>query len=785
MTKTLVVCCLAAATVAFGEAAPKWQSVRRTENKAPHPDAEWKIRFREPAEWSLPGWQRRSLSFGNGYFGASEFGGVDVERLQLTDPTFQTQNLRRNSRLGRGNMTDAADLFIEFGHEGAADYLRELDLENALVTVAYRSGGVEYRRENFISYPDKVGVLRLTASRKGSLAFKLRAVVPFLDGDGPRDRTGTVVSSGSDIVLSAKGSHYGVSLSGRFRVLCDGKVETLADGSIAVSGATEATVVYTLATNYRYAPGMIVASADEVAVDESDRSHLFGPDPAGETERRVEDAARLGYEELKRRHVADFRALTGRSSIDVDFDEADMRLSTPELRALGGNSVYLQALYWRLGKYLLASSSRPGTLPGSLQGCWAGPVQHTAWGAGFWHNINVQMDYWGAFSCNMAECFEAYAAFNAAFRPATRDIALEFLRRTNPRGPNEPASDDLWSVGTASWAYRVMGAPGLHSGPGTGGFTTALYVDWYDFTQRRDVLENHCWPVLRGMADFLTRSLVETNGLYLAAFSASPEQRRLDNAQYYHTVGCAFDQQMIQFNNDELVRFAKLLGRENDAVVKRCIERQGRYDPVQIGESGQIKEYREERFYGDFVREKQHRHISQLVGLYPGAIINRRTPDWLAAARRTLDLRGEVTEAWALLHRMCCRARTGEGDAAVRLFGNLMEVKTADTLWSTAHGAHIVDANYAGAAAFAELLLQSHERDENGNFIIDLLPALPSTWSDHGSFRGLCARGGWEVDCEWRKGVPVNVALRRAAGNAPVPLVRFGGKPAQFVIRGS
>ena len=161
---------------------------------------------------------------------------------------------------------------------------------------------------------------------------------------------------------------------------------------------------------------------------------------------------------------------------------------------------------------------------------------------------------------------------------------------------------------------------------------------------------------------------------------------------------------MILLNNAAFVRFAKLLGREDDAVVKRCKEQLAKYDPVQVGESGQIKEYREERFYGDFVREKHHRHISHLVGLYPGAIMNRTTPDWLKAASRTLDLRGEVTEAWALLHRMCCRARTGEGDAAVRLFGNLMEVKTADTLWSIAHGVHIIDANYAGAAAFARWL---------------------------------------------------------------------------------
>ena len=751
---------------------PAWQSVKRVENKAPHPDAMWKIRFREPGEWSLKGWQRRSLSFGNGYFGVSEFGGVDVERLQLTEPTFHTQQKHARSGHKQGNLTDAADLFVEFGHKDATDYVREMDLEDALVTVRYKADGVDYAREYFTSYPDKVGAMRFTASKKGALSFTLRAQVPFLNAKPPMDRTGKIESQSGEIVLSEKSGAYGVKLAGRFKVLTDGTVERRDGGALAVANATEATVIYTLATNYRFVPEMFEASKGQGSDGDYDRTPYFGPDPSAEVERRIAAASNLGYDVLKKRHLADFRSLVERSSIDVDFDAADMLLTTPELRALGGNSIYLQLLYWRLGKFLLASSSRPGTLPGSLQGCWAGPVLTTAWGSGFWHNINVQMDYWGAFSCNMAECMEAYAAFNAAFRPTTRAAAEGYLRRVNPEGLKVPLTDDFWSVGTAAWPYQVSGAPGGHSGPGTGGFTTALYIDWYDFTQDRDVLEKHCWPVLRGMADFLTRCVVETNGLYLSKFSASPEQRSRNGGGYYKTVGCAFDQQMILLNNAAFVRFAKLLGREDDVVVKRCKEQLAKYDPVQVGESGQIKEYREERFYGDFVREKHHRHISHLVGLYPGAIMNRTTPDWLKAASRTLDLRGEVTEAWALLHRMCCRARTGEGDAAVRLFGNLMEVKTADTLWSIAHGVHIIDANYAGAAAFAELVLQSHELDEKGNFVIDLLPALPSSWAKHGSFRGLCARGGWEVDCEWRDGKPVKVNLRPGPHAGPKPTVR-------------
>jgi len=750
----------------------------------------WKIRFNDAGDYDLKGWQRRALNFGNGYLGVSEFGGVATEKLQLSDPTFHTRQ-RHGSGSLQGNFTDAVDLFFEFGgrdgegavatqrqgQTGVTDYIRELDLETAIATVKYAEKGVRYTREYFASYPDQVAVARFTADRSGALAFVVKPQVPFPQARAPMNRTGAVQAAGDTIRLQETSCAYGVKLAGEFKVMGDGKLTALADGTIKVEGASTATVIYSLATNYRLVPEMFTCRGGQAGKDEaSRRKESFGPDPAPEAARRVAAAAALGYEQLKARHLADFRALYGRSSLQLKCNPDDYKLTTPELRAQrAGQSVYLQALYWRYGKFLLACSSRPGTLPGSLQGCWAGPVLTTAWGSGFWHNINVQMDYWPAFSCNMAECFEAYAAYNAAFRPTTRSAGMEFLRRTNPQGLTAPFCEDFWSVGTAAWPYELAGSPGGHSGPGTGGFTTALYTDWYDFTQDRAALERHCWPVLRGMADLLTRSVVYTNGCWLSAFSASPEV--CYRGKHYHTVGCTFDQSMIYENNAALVRFAKLLGREEDPVVKRCREQLGGYDPVLVGEDGQIKEFREERHYNDFCDERNHRHISHLVGLYPGAIMNRTTPKWLLAARRTLDLRGEHTEAWALVHRMCCRARLGDGDRATILFDNLMREKTADTLWSIAHGVHIIDANYAGTAAFTEMVVHSHERDEKGNFIVDLLPALPTAWKPAGSFKGLCVRGGWVVDCEWKDGKPVKVELRPGPNAGPRPQVRFNGRP--------
>ena len=314
-----------------------------------------------------------------------------------------------------------------------------------------------------------------------------------------------------------------------------------------------------------------------------------------------------------------------------------------------------------------------------------------------------------------------------------------------------------------------------------------MFTDWYDFTNDRSVLERRVWPALHGMADFLTRCVAETNGLWLSTFSASPEQlhvgkMRKTHGVYCHTVGCAFDQQMIEANNAALVRYAKMLGRESDPVVKRCKAQLGKYDGVIVGESEQIKEFREERKYGE-IGDPKHRHISHLCGLFPCAIMNRATPEWLKAASRTLDLRGDKTHAWAIAHRACCRARLGEGDKALAAFDVFFRNRLTDTLCALIAKAQEVDANLGYTAAVTEMLLQSHETDANGNFVIDLLPALPKKWAAHGSFRGLCARGGWMVDCEWSDGKPLVVTLRPGPHATDVPpLVRFGGKPWRDVI---
>ena len=749
------------------------------------------LRAASPAPDSIAGWEEKSYPLGNGWFGASVFGGIPEERLQITENSFLTRDRMPN-------LTSALDIRIKFlggGHSpsNATDYVRSLHLETGVARVEYSAGGVRYARECLASYPGRVLALRCTASEKGALSFDATADIPFTsafaDGDGAKaGRVGRTSAVGSEIEVVQHLQWFNVKFYGLLAVDTDGTVSANGD-TLEVRDASEATLFFSCGTNYRLAPerfvcdGKCIAKTPEIDI----------PDAAvAEAVRaRVTAARRKGWRGVREEHIGDFSGLMNRVAVNLSGVDEDAGRETAELKkaAKGGGfpGAYLEETFFQYGRYLLVSSSRPGTLPANLQGVWTAH-EKSPWGSGYWHNINVQMNYWPAFSCNLVECFEAYAAFNAAFRPATRDGTVAYLRKlglgTEPEGDE---ALDMWSVGTAVYPYSFEPAHcGGHSGPGTGGLTTKLFVDWWDYTHDETALRRFVWPVVHGMADFLSRCVKDVDGKMLSAFSASPEQIdtpdgtwdwRNGRPPYYHTVGCAFDQQMIWENNHDLLRLAVALGT-NDAVVARVKGQIDRYDPVQIGASGQIKEFREENAYGE-IGEKTHRHISQLVGLYPGSLVNGGHPDWMEAARVTLDARGDESTGWALAHRMLCRARLGDGERARLLLRNMLANRTYDNLWDV-HPPFQIDGNFGATAAIAEMLIQSHVPDGRGGFVIDLLPALPAGWEKEGSFKGLCARGGVEVDCCWRDGSPVHVVVRAPRGVTPE--VRFRGQPTKTSI---
>ena len=682
------------------------------------------LKYYTPADDSMDGWEKYSLPIGNGYFGASIFGRTDSERIQFTTNTFANTK-------AQGGVSSFADIRLDFGNEEVRDYCRGLDLREGIAYTQYTAKGTKYRSEAFYSYPDKVFVYRIQTSQKTD--FSIRLIIPYL-GARPTEeggRTGEVFAEENTLLMRGSLPARGLLYEGRLCAVSNGQV-CVERQKIAVYGATETVLYFVADTSY---------SLDESVFLEGNHKAI-GEAPSHRVKQALEGALTLGYEALLRRHKEDYCGLMSR--VEFDLGGVEDNRSTEELLdscSKGNFEPYLQEVYYQYGRHLLVSSSRKGTTPASLQGVWSA-YDKSPWGSGFWHNINVQMNYWHAFSTNLAETFEAYADFNRAFRKQAQRLASQWIKDTLPENYKEGEGECGWLIGVAAYCYEIEGMS-AHSGPGTVGLTTQLFWDYYDYTRDENILKEVTYPAIHGAAKFLTKCVHEYNGEYLAAYSASPEQiiggvwisELKNNQPYYHTIGCAFDQQMLYENAKNDLKCAELLG-VSDEITELEEKQINGYSPVLIGGSGQIKEYREENFYGE-IGEAKHRHISQLVGLSPGTLINYQTPAWLEAAKKTLLLRGDESTGWALAHRLCAWARTGEGDHAYLLLQNLLKTRTYPNLWD-AHPPFQIDGNFGAVRGMTQMLLQSYDG------CIYLLPAVPSAWKNL-SFAGLKARGNFTL----------------------------------------